>query len=72
MGDWVRIIHPGTGGVAEVHRSSLTQHYTSGWHLLADEEAAALEPEPAPEPEPLTREQAADAAQATENELKEM
>ena len=70
MGDWVRIIHPGTGGTGEVHRSSLYQHYVSGWRLLTDEEAAALEPEP--EPEPVTRKQAAKAAQATETEPKEM
>lgn len=71
MGDWVRIIHPETGGIAEVNRSSLPQHYTGGWRLLTGEEDRALEPEPAAVPEPVTREQAAQAAQATETEPEE-
>ena len=58
--DWVTIIHPETGGTGTVHRSSLSQHYASGWRLLADDEPA--QPEPAPEPAPVTRTQAAKAA----------
>jgi hypothetical protein len=70
MDDWVQIIHPETGGTAEVHRSSLPQHYTAGWRLLADDEIP--EPEPAPEPEPVTRAQAAKAAKkADQAETKE-
>lgn len=68
MGEWVRIIHPETGGIAEVHRSSLYQHYQGGWRLLADDEAP--QPEPAAEPEPMSKAQAAKAAQkaaTTEN-----
>ena len=71
MGDWVHIIHPETGGTGLVHRASLPQHYTGGWRLLTDEEELALEPEPEPVPEPVTREQAANAAQATETEPEE-
>jgi hypothetical protein len=70
-GEWVTIIHPGTGGTAEVNRSSLTQWYASGWRLLADDEIP--EPEPVPEPPPVTRAQAAQAAeQAAEAEPEEM
>ena len=68
-GDWVQIIHPETGSTAEVHRSSLPQHYAAGWRLLADDEIP--QPETEPEPEPVTRKQAAKAAQAkTEPEEK--
>jgi hypothetical protein len=59
-GDWVTIIHPGTGGTGQVHRSSLPQHYAAGWRLLADDEKP--EPEPEPEPPPVSRAQAAKAA----------
>jgi hypothetical protein len=73
MSDWVQIIHPETGGIGEVHRSSLAQHYAAGWRLLADDEIPA--PEPEPEPEPVTRAQAAKAAkqakQAAEAESEE-
>ena len=60
--EWVQIIHPGTGGVATVHRSSLYQWYQGGWRLLAGDEAEALEPGPPPEPEPMSKAQAATAA----------
>jgi hypothetical protein len=63
-GEWVTIIHPGTGGTGEVHRDSLSAHYASGWRLLADDEAPAAEPEP--EPPPVTKAQAAKAAKAAE------
>lgn len=66
MSEWVKIVHPETGGTAEVHRSSLYQHYQGGWQLLTEDEV------PQPDPEPVTRKQAAKAAQATENELKEL
>ena len=66
MDDWVTIIHPGTGGTAEVHRDSLTQHYASGWRLLGDDEVPAAEP--APEPPPMTRAQAKRAASAETKE----
>jgi hypothetical protein len=69
MGEWVQIIHPGTGNTGEVHQSSLPQHYAAGWRLLADDEVP--QPEPAPEPEPVTRKQAAKAAQANKNESEE-
>lgn len=58
----VKIIHPETGGIAEVPDSSLTQHYASGWRLLGDDEAPPDEPEP--EPPPMTRAQAAKAVKA--------
>ena len=66
MGEWVQIIHPETGGIGEVHRSSLSQHYASGWRLLAADEipAPALEQEP----EPITRAEAAEAAEAGSEE----
>jgi len=69
--DWVTIIHP-EAGTGEVHRSSLYQHYAAGWRLLADDEAAALEPGPEPEPPPVTRAQAAKAAKkAAETDTEE-
>lgn len=58
--DLVKIIHPETGGIAEVYRSALPYHYASGWHLLAEDEEPKKEP--APEPAPMTRAQAAKAA----------
>jgi hypothetical protein len=64
MDEWVQIIHPETGGIGEVHRSSLAQHYAAGWRLLAEDDIP--EPEPEPEPEPMTRAQAAKAARAAE------
>lgn len=67
--EWVKIIHPGTGGVAEVNRSSLYQWYAAGWRILADDEAAALQPEPPPEPEPISRAQAATAATSEPGEM---
>jgi hypothetical protein len=60
--EWVQIIHTETGGIAEVHRSSLGQHYAAGWRLLAPDEVP--QPETETEPEPVTRKQAARAAQA--------
>jgi len=54
--DWVTIIHPETGGTGEVHRSSLPQHYASGWRLLAPDEIP--DPEPEPVPPPMTRAEA--------------
>jgi hypothetical protein len=59
VSEWVQIIHPETGGIAEVNRSSLTQHYAAGWRLLAGDEVP--QPEPPPEPEPMTKAQAASA-----------
>jgi hypothetical protein len=64
--EWVTIIHPETGGTAEVHRDSLTAHYASGWRLLADDEIPA--PEPQPEPPPMTKAQAKRAASAETEE----
>ena len=72
MSEWVTIIHPETGGTGLVHRSSLPQHYASGWRLLTDEEAAAAGPEPEPEPPPMTRTQAAKAKAAAKTETEEM
>lgn len=72
MSEWVTIIHPETGGTALVHRSSLPQHYASGWRLLTDEEAAAAGPEPEPEPPPMTKAQAAKAKAAAKTETEEM
>lgn len=57
--DEVQIIHPGTGGVATVPRSSLPHHYASGWRLLADDEKK--QDQAPPEPAPMTRAQAAKA-----------
>jgi hypothetical protein len=56
VSEWVTIIHPGTGGTAEVNRSSLPQLYASGWRLLAPDEVA--DPEPEPVPPPMTRAEA--------------
>lgn len=68
--EWVQIIHPETGGTAEVHRGSLPQHYASGWRLLADGDIP--QPEPEPEPEPVSKAQAAKAAkQAAKAESEE-
>ena len=64
--DWVTIIHPETGGTGRVHRSSLPQHYASGWRLLAPDEEP--EPEPEAEPPPMTRAEAADAAETGPSE----
>lgn len=43
------IIHPGTGGVAEVPISSLGQHYAAGWAPLDE----TPEPKPNPDPDPV-------------------
>lgn len=59
----VKIIHPETGGIADVPESSLPHHYRAGWRPLADDEVP--QPEPEPEPEPVTRAQAAKAAKKT-------
>lgn len=68
--EWVQIIHPGTGGVAEVHQGSLHQWYPAGWRLLAGDEIP--QPEPEPEPEPVSKAQAAKAAKkAAEAESEE-
>ena len=66
MSEWVQIIHPGTGGIAEVDRLSLQQHYAAGWRLLADDDIPPAEP--AAEPEPMTRAQARRAASADTEE----
>ena len=63
MSEWVQIIHPGTGGIAEVHQASLTQWYASGWRLLAADEIP--QPEAPPEPAPMSKAQAAKAAKQT-------
>ena len=65
-GDWVQIIHPGTGGTGEVHRQSLPQHYAAGWRLLAPDDIPPAEP--AAEPEPMTKAQAKKAQRAAETE----
>jgi len=39
MGDWVRIIHPETGGTASVHQGALSHLYASGWQLQAAPDA---------------------------------
>jgi hypothetical protein len=64
VSEWVQIIHPETGGIAEVHQSSLTQHYAAGWRLLADDEVP--QPEPEPDPAPVTKAQAAKAKTSEE------
>jgi hypothetical protein len=64
VSEWVQIIHPETGGTAEVHQSSLTQHYAAGWRLLADDEVP--QPEPPEEPAPVTKAQAAKAKTSEE------
>ena len=66
--EWVMIIHPETGGIGEVNRSALPQHYAAGWRLLAPDEAN--EPGPPAEPPPMTRKQAASAAKKAESEEK--
>jgi len=60
----VKIIHPQSGGIAEVPESSLRFHYRAGWRPLAeDEQPAAAGPEP--EPEPMTRAEVAAARDTT-------
>jgi len=51
MGDWVRIIHPETGGTASVHQGALSHLYASGWQLQAAPDAPQP-PVPAPAPVP--------------------
>ena len=68
LSEWVMIIHPETGGIGEVNRSALPQHYAAGWRLLAPDEMK--EPEPPAEPPPMTRKQAASAAKKAESEDK--
>ncbi len=58
--EWVKIIHPETGGIAEVTCGSLFQHYAAGWRPLAEDDI----PPPgqqAGEPEPLTEAEVAAA-----------
>lgn len=50
---FVQIIHPETGGIAEVHRDGLAQYYASGWTLLTAETAPPAEPAPEP-PAPMS------------------
>jgi hypothetical protein len=66
MDEWVQIIHPVTGGIAEVHRGSLPQHYAAGWRPLAADDIPPAEPET--EPPPMTRAQAKRAASADPEE----
>lgn len=62
----VKIIHPGTGNIAEVPESSLAHHYRSGWTLLAEEPPQ----EPERVPEPMTEAQAARARAARSRSAK--
>jgi uncharacterized protein YciI len=55
---FVQIIHPETGGIAEVHRDGLQQYYASGWTLLTADMAPPAEPEPEP-PAPMSEGQVA-------------
>ena len=71
MDEWVQIIHADTGGVAEVHRDSLSQWYAGGWRLLAPDDPEAAAPEPPEVPEPMTRAQAAQAGQAASADTEE-
>ena len=59
----VKIIHPETGGIAEVPRESLPHHYASGWRPLAEDEEP--QPETTAGPEPMTKAQAAKAARSS-------
>lgn len=55
-GEWVQIIHPGHGGITQVMRMSLPQHYAAGWTLLTPGNA----PPPAAaagDPEPMSEQQ---------------
>ena len=63
----VRIIHPSNGSVAEVPEESMPHHYSAGWRLLTDDEAAARD-KPEPAPKPMTRAQAAKAAKSGSEE----
>jgi hypothetical protein len=58
--DFVKIIHQETGNVADVPRSSLTQHYSAGWTLL--DESPEPDPVPAPPPVRASKKAAASAA----------
>jgi hypothetical protein len=49
---FVKVIHPETGGIAEVPEIGLFQYYLSGWRRLAADED--ITPPPVPEPEPVT------------------
>jgi hypothetical protein len=59
----VKIIHPETGGVAEVPDSALGTYYGSGWTLLAPDDAPKP-PTPPDAPAPLSRKEVADRQQA--------
>lgn len=47
---FVRIIHPGTGGIAAIPESALGQHYAAGWRLLAEGDEPPVAGPGAPEP----------------------
>jgi len=57
---FVRVIHPETGGIAEVPESSLPVYYRGGWTLLTEENAPPADAEPEP-PAPMSEAEAAAA-----------
>ena len=60
---FVKIIHPETGGIAEVPESSLPSHYRAGWTLLTEENAPPAEAAPE-EPAPMSEQDVIDAQAA--------
>jgi hypothetical protein len=53
---FVRIIHPVTGGIADVQPIALPQHYAGGWVRLTTENAPEADAAPG-EPAPMTETQ---------------
>jgi hypothetical protein len=58
---FVKVIHPGTGGIAEVPEIGLAQYYRQGWRLLREDEEPAQPPLDVPPP--VTRAEVAAAAE---------
>jgi hypothetical protein len=63
---FVKIIHPDTGGIAEVYRDGLAQYWLAGWRPLTEEDAPPADPYPGV-PEPLTEAQVAEGRAAAED-----
>jgi hypothetical protein len=56
---FVKIVHPQTGGIAEVPRTALPEHYRAGWRLITDADRLPTAPGAEEEPAPVTAQEAA-------------